>query len=85
MLLEEGLLMAAGVALASAWGLFLSALLKDRRICEAEQLYPVSSSPDQHLSGFWVLSNSLAGTWGCGGGGTGSCTQLSALAQEPAQ
>lgn len=80
MLLGEGLLMAAGVVLASAWGLFLSALLKDWRICEAEQLCPVSSSPDQHLSGFWVLSSSLPGTWGWGS--TGTCTQLSALAQE---
>lgn len=36
MLLGEELLMAAGVALASAWGLFISALLKDQRICDAE-------------------------------------------------
>lgn len=51
MLLGEGLLVAAGVALASVWGLFLNALLKDQRFCDAEQLFPLSSGPDQHLSG----------------------------------
>lgn len=65
MLLGEGLLTAAGVTLASAWGLFLSALLKDQRICEAEQLCPVSSSPDQHLLGFFLGPfQPVPGTWG---------------------
>lgn len=83
MLLGEGLLTAAGVALTSASGLFLSALLKDQRICEAEQLDPVSSSPNQHLLGFWLLSNPAPGTWdwGC----RSSCTQLPPLVQEPAR
>lgn len=63
MLLGEGLLTAAGVALASSWGLFLSTLLKDQRICEAEHsaLCPPAQTSTSWSSGSSAILFMVAG------------------------